>query len=70
MRYNEAERQLQKLGQQLQQERAQHAMERKELEAMLFDPQLTEQEQLARLNQLEQELEAARMQIRQFGGSL
>ncbi len=60
MRYNEAERQMKKLGQQLQRERAQWAMERKELEMMLFDPALTEKEQLARLSGLEQELAAAK----------
>lgn len=60
MRYNEAERQIKRLGQQLQKERAQNALEKKELEMMLFDPELTDQAQLARLSQLEQELEAAR----------
>lgn len=63
MRYNEAERQMKKLGQQLQKERAQHAMEKKELEAMLFDPAVTEQEQLARLSQLERELAEARAEL-------
>jgi len=60
MRYNEAERQMKKMGQQLQKERAQWAMEKKELEMMLFDPEVTSQEQLARLSKLEQELAAAR----------
>ena len=68
MLYNEAERQNKKLGMQLQKERAQWAMEKKELEAMLFDPQLTTQEQLAKLSRLEQELEAAKARIRQLEG--
>ena len=63
MRYNEAERQIKRLGQQLQKERAQAAMEKKELEMMLFDPELTDQAQLARLSQLEKELEAARAEL-------
>lgn len=56
MRFNEAERQIKRLGQELQQERAQCAAEKKDLEASLFDPQITGQEQLARLAALEEEL--------------
>ena len=63
MRYNEAERQMKKLGQQLQKERAQWAMEKKELETMLFDPEVTSQEQLARLSKLEQELAATKAEL-------
>jgi len=63
MRFNEAERQMKKLGQQLQKERAQWAMEKKELETMLFDPEVTSQEQLARLSKLEQELNAAKAEL-------
>ena len=66
MRYNEAERQLKSMGQQLQKERAQHAMEKKELETMLFDPAVTSQEQLARLSKLEKELEAARAELKRL----
>ncbi|MFN3700864.1 MAG: hypothetical protein ACK4VI_04990 [Alphaproteobacteria bacterium] len=63
MRFNEAERQITSLGQQIQKERAQCAFEKKELEMMLFDPNVTEQAQLARLASLEQQLEAARAEI-------
>jgi len=63
MRFNEAERQMKKLGQQLQKERAQWVMEKKELETMLFDPEVTSQEQLARLSKLEQELAAAQAEL-------
>lgn len=69
MLYNEAERQNKKLGMQLQKERAQWAMEKKELEMMLFDPDLTTQEQLAKLSKLEQELAAAKARIRQLEGN-
>jgi hypothetical protein len=56
MRFNEAERQIKRLGQELQQERAKCEAEKKDLEASLFDPQITGQEQLAKLAKLEQEL--------------
>jgi len=62
-RYNEAERQIKRIGQDLQKERARCAMEKQELEAMLFDPDLTSQEQLARLATLEQELAQAKAVI-------
>lgn len=57
MRFNESERQIAKLGQQIQKERAQCAYEKKELEMMLFDPQVTEEAQLARLASLEKKIE-------------
>lgn len=63
MRYNEAERQIMNLGQQIQKERAQCAVEKKELEMMLFDPQLTEEAQLGYLAKLEDELDAAQAEI-------
>ncbi|MCF8495549.1 MAG: hypothetical protein K9G62_02650 [Alphaproteobacteria bacterium] len=56
MRYNESERQLKKMGQQIQQERAECEMEKRDLEAMLFDPKVTEQKQLARLGELERKV--------------
>lgn len=63
MRYNEAERQVASLGQQIQKERAQCSFEKKELETMLFDPQVTNEAQLAHLAKLEQQLQAARAEI-------
>lgn len=69
-RFNEAERQMKKLGQQLQKERAQWTMEKKELETMLFDPEVTSQEQLARLSKLEQELEATRAELEKAKASM
>ena len=56
MRFNEAERQIKRLGQQLEGERAKCEMERKDLETQLFDPQITGQQQLARLAELEQQI--------------
>ena len=69
MRYNEAERELRRLGQQLQQERAQCMIQKQELETQLFDPRLTSQEQLAHLAELEQKLMAAEARIRELQGA-
>lgn len=56
MRYNEAERQVKRLGQQIQREKARCATQMKELEMLLFDPELTDKEQLAKLAELEDKL--------------
>jgi hypothetical protein len=66
MRYNEAELQLKKLGQQLQIERAQCGTEKKELETQLFDPQITNQQQLARLADLERQLAEANEKLQRM----
>lgn len=63
-RYNEAERQLKRLGQQLQEERAACTVEKQELETLLFDPTLTDEAQLAKLAQLRRELDQAKQTIR------
>lgn len=62
MKFNEAERQNKRLGMELQKERARCDNERKDLEAMLFDPQLTNQQQLARLADLEEQLAKAKQE--------
>lgn len=66
MQYNEAERQISKLGQQIQKERAECAYEKKELEMMLFDPQVTEEAQLARLSSLEKKIESLQAQVAEY----
>lgn len=63
MRYNEAERQLKRLGRQLQAARQQCTSEKQELETMLFDPQVTEQQQLAKLSAMEEELAKAQAEL-------
>jgi hypothetical protein len=63
MRFNESERQVKKLGQELQMERAKCEGEKKDLEASLFDPKITDQQQLARLADLEQQLAKAKDEI-------
>lgn len=60
MKFNEAERQITRLGQQLQREKAKCSAEKKDLEAMLFDPQVTNEAQLARLASLEDQLAQAK----------
>tara|TARA_X000001036_G_C20689870_1_gene809032 strand:- start:844 stop:2466 length:1623 start_codon:yes stop_codon:yes gene_type:complete len=70
MKYNEAERQIKRLSQQLQKERAKWNAERKELEMTLFDPQITDAEQLARLAELEAKLAAAKAEIAKLKSSL
>ncbi len=69
-RYNEAERQMKRLGQELQKERAQCVVEKKELEMMLFDPKISSQEQLAHLASLEDELREANATIDQLKSQL
>ncbi len=63
MRYNEAERQIKKLGEQIQIERAQCNVDKKDIEGQLFDPQITDQKQMARLADLEQQLIQAQQQL-------
>ena len=63
MRYNEAERQIKRLGEQIQRERMLCQGEKKDIEAQLFDPQITSQQQMARLAELEQKLAAAQQQL-------
>ncbi len=64
MRYTEAERQLKTLGGQLQRERIQGQKEKKELEAMLFDPSITDQAQMERLVELERKLHDAEEKLK------
>lgn len=63
MKFNEAERQVMRLGRQLQTQRAQCQNEKAQLEHMLFDPKLTEQQQLAELASLEAELDRAKTDL-------
>jgi len=57
MRYNEAERQIKRIGRQLQTQRAQCELEKTDLENMLFDPKLTSQQQLTKLSSMEAALD-------------
>lgn len=60
MRYQESERQVRRLGDQLERERLACQREKEDVEALLFDPAVTEQKQLVKLADMEQKLEAAK----------
>ncbi len=63
MRFEEAERQALRVGRQLRTEQARCDMEKRDLETMLFDPQLTKQSQLAKLSSLEAELDKSQEEL-------
>lgn len=63
LRFQEAERQLKAMGQRLAKERLRHETEKKELEALLFDPSVTTKEQLAKLAELEYQLEQKSLEL-------
>lgn len=63
MKFNEAERQIMRLGRQLQTHKAACQQEKSDLERMLFDPQLTDQKQLAKLASLEGELDNTKQEL-------
>lgn len=69
-RYNEAEREIKRLGMLLEQQRLAHRQERAELETMLFDPAVTDKEQRRRLAELELQLEEAQKQLQASGKTL
>ena len=66
-RYNEAEREIKRLGMLLEQQRVAHRHEKGELEQMLFDPAVTDQEQRRRLTELELQLAAAERELSAAG---
>ncbi len=59
-RYNEAEREIRRLGSQLEQARTQCTAEKKEIEYMLFDPEIATQQQISKLMTLEAEVNASK----------
>ncbi|MCB1556079.1 MAG: hypothetical protein KDJ15_02075, partial [Alphaproteobacteria bacterium] len=62
-RFNEAEREINRLGAQLEDERAHWQREKKELEYMLFDPEIAEKSQIVKLLSLEEELEETKLAL-------
>ncbi len=62
-RFNEAEREIVRLGTVVEKERAQCSVEKKKIEAMLFDPAISDDMQRAKLKQLETELTLARAEL-------
>ena len=63
-RYHEAEREIQRLGLLLEQQRLAHSQERTELEGMLFDPAVTEDAQRRKLTDLESQLTQAQQRLK------
>lgn len=59
-RYNEAEREIRRLGMQLEKQRTQCAAEKKQIEYMLFDPKIAEEQQISKLTTLEMEVDKAK----------
>ncbi|MBI2233469.1 MAG: hypothetical protein HYU57_00330 [Micavibrio aeruginosavorus] len=66
-RFNEAEREIRRLGSAVEAERAKCAVEKKNLEYMLFDPKVANQEQISRLTTLEEELAKAKQALNGAG---
>lgn len=63
-RFNEAEREIQRLGKQLEQERMSCNREKAEIEQMLFDPAVADQKQIQKLSQLEKDLDEANAKLK------
>ena len=59
-RYNEAEREIQRLGSVVESERAKCLVEKKNIEYMLFDPKIATKQQIAKLMSLENQLVEAK----------
>jgi hypothetical protein len=59
-RYNEAEREIQRLGSAVEAERAKCIVEKKNIEYMLFDPKIATKQQIAKLMSLENQLAEAK----------
>jgi len=62
-RFNEAEREIQRLGLMLEQERMNCRREKADLEQMLFDPAVADKQQIQRLMTLESQLKEAQAKI-------
>ncbi len=62
-RYNEAEREIKRLGLLLEQQRLSHNQEKEELEELLFDPAVTDQAQRKKLADLEAKLAQAEKRL-------
>ncbi len=62
-RFNEAEREIHRLGRELEEQRMQCSSQKKELEYMLFDPSVATKEQIARLTALEDTVREAKADL-------
>lgn len=66
-RFNEAEREIARLGTKLDQANARCEREKKEIELLLFDPEIAKQAQIDKFKQLKQEVIFAKAQCNQGG---
>ncbi|NQZ13337.1 MAG: hypothetical protein HRT94_00755 [Alphaproteobacteria bacterium] len=66
-RYNEAEKEIRRLGALMEQQRGNCRAEAKELEQMLFDPAVADQKQRSELARLQEELAETRRELRRAG---
>lgn len=62
-RFNEAEREVRRLGSQLEQARSQCSAEKKEIEYMLFDPEIATEQQISKLMTLETEVNTTKAEL-------
>jgi hypothetical protein len=62
-RFNEAERETRRLGSLLEKERESCKAEKREIEYMLFDPEIAEEEQIHKLIELENSLKTTKMEL-------
>lgn len=69
-RYNEAEREIKRLGILLEQQKAANRKERAELESMLFDPVVTDGKQRRKLAELERKLAVAERKLIERGAGV
>ncbi|PZQ48095.1 MAG: hypothetical protein DI551_02145 [Micavibrio aeruginosavorus] len=62
-RFNEAEREIRRLGMQLEQERTSCNREKAEIEQMLFDPAVADKQQIEKLSSLQDQLDEANSKL-------
>lgn len=59
-RYTEAQREIERLGHQIENDRAKYEKDKKEIEYTLFDPRIASQEQIAKLTEAENNLKKSK----------
>lgn len=69
-RYNEAQREIQRLGTLLEKTTQQYEHEKQEIDRILFDPEVAEEKQISRLNTLSRRVEEAESDLKETRQSL
>lgn len=62
-RYNEAEREIRRLGAQIEEDRGSCMKEKKGIESMLFDPRIAEKQQMAKIDELQKKADMANLAL-------